>query len=131
MYTLRLESLFPISNVVALICCTVVMFLSVVTFKLRFLGFIIGYITRFFVEILFNCFYVYKHYPTEAQQLPSLKALKEDLRSSLCFSTIFVVGCTIEQTLFEVIPVIFFQSKAPLSNIALWMSIYPIIISCK
>ena len=131
MYSLRLEWAFPVSNTVSLICCTITMFLSIVVFELHFLGFILGYTSRFVVEIVFNCFYLCKHYPPQARQLPNLKELKEDLKESIGFTVVFVLGYTIEQILFEVIPMIFFRSKDPLSNIALWMSIYPIIISCK
>ena len=131
MYSLRLEWAFPVSNTVSLICCSITMFLSIVVFELRFLGFILGYTTRFVVEIAFNCFYLCNQYPTQARQLPNLEELKEDLKESIGFTVVFVLGYTIEQILFEVIPMIFFRSKDPLSNIALWMSIYPIIISCK
>lgn len=111
-YLLRLESVFLVSNSVSLLCCVLSMFLCIVTFGLRFPGFVLDYSSRFLVEILFNSVYLCRHCPTQART-PPLRELRKDLGSSVCFTLVFVLGFTVEKMLFEVVPMIFFQIKVP------------------
>lgn len=121
-----MHKLFPKVNIVAILCCAVVMYTAMVRYDMKITGFIMGSMTRFAVECVWELVHLYRNFPSQIRALPSLADVLSDLGAIMRFSFIFAVGYSSEIMIFEVVPFILFQSAHPTRNIALWMSLYQI-----
>lgn len=126
-----MQGQFPKINVIAVACCALAMYVLVVRLKLGIPGYIIGFATRFLVEFVWEIIVLCKDFPVQAVGLPSVAELKTNLLSMTRFSFVFIVGYSSELFMFEVVPIILFQSRHPSRNIALWMSIYQVTATCN
>ena len=124
--SLQMHSIFPKINIVAILSCGIVMYITIIQFKLKIVGFIIGFMVRFLVELIWELYYLFKHFPEQCKFIPTFKQLKIDFGSLIWFSFVYVIGYASELFMFEAVPIILFQSKNPSKNIALWMSQYQI-----
>lgn len=121
-----MQSQFPRINTVAIICCAFMMYFTIVYLRLGIVGFIIGFMTRFLVELVWEIVYLYRHFPIRIRRIPSMSQIFSNLGANIRFSFVFAVGFSSEVILFEVVPFILFRSAHPYRNIALWMSLYQI-----
>lgn len=117
---------FPRINTVAILCCTVVMYVAMVRLDLKIPGYVIGFATRFGVEFIWEVIHLYRHFPPQLRMLPSLADLRDNLGETMRFSLVFAVGYSSEIFMFEAVPFILLRSAHPTNNIALWMSLYQI-----
>lgn len=103
------------------------MYVLVVQMGLGVAGFIMGFASRFLIELIWEVVLMCKHLPLEAKRLPSLAELRNGILPKAYFSLVFVLGFSVELIIYETVPIILFQSQNPSANIALWMSMYQII----
>lgn len=126
MVSLQMQSQFPRINIMALCCCALVMYISVVRLRLGIVGFIVGFMMRFLVELIWEIVYLYLHFPIRVRRLPTLAELWSGFGTSMYFGFVFAIGYSSEVIMFEMVPFILFRSAHPSRNIALWMSLYQI-----
>jgi hypothetical protein len=133
MTSLQLHSFFPRINLTAIIISGPLMYFAIVKMKLHIVGYLIGFSTRFAIEICLEIFYICRHFPKKIniKELPSLYNIKKDFIRSLWFSLVYVLGYGAEFLVFETVPFILFQSKSPTRNVALWMSLYQAVFICN
>jgi hypothetical protein len=124
-----MQSQFLKINVLAMTGCVITMYLTIVKWKMGVKGYIIGFMSKFIIELIYEIFYLMLNFPNEAKILPSFSSVKTGLWSVLKFSIMFVIGFSVEMFLFETVSFIFFQAPNPEENISLYMSLYQIHIS--
>lgn len=123
---MQMQNHFPKINIVAVLSCVLVMYVAMVQLDWGIHGYFLGFVTRFFVEVVWELAYMFKYFPSQIQKFPSLSELRINLLSNSKFSFLFAVGFSSEIVMFEIVPFILLQSKRPQENIALWMSLYQI-----
>ena len=116
-----MQSQFLTINVIAICGCSITMYLTVIYWRMRIKGFIIGFMSRFIIEIIYEVVYLYFHFPDSAKIMPSLRDIQDGLSNIYKFSLTFVIGYSMKVFLFETTSLIFFQAPNPEQNIALWM----------
>jgi hypothetical protein len=131
MTTFQMQGEFLKINLVSILGCVMIMYLSIIKWKMGINGYIIGFMSRFVIEFIYEIFYLYFKFPMEAKILPPLKMISQGLWPMFRFSFAFVIGFSVEVFLFETVGFIFFQAPNPEENISLYMSLYQIHISSK
>lgn len=124
MTSLQLQDFFPRINVVSILVCTASMYFFINTLKLQILGYLMGFSSRFLVEMVWELVIVCRNFPREAAFVPSFKYLRSGFAGLAWFGFVYIVGYSAELVLFELVPFILFQTRFPSRNIALWMSLY-------
>ena len=129
MTSLQMQAQFLRINLAAIAVCVATMYVAIVRYNLGVMGFIIGFASRFYVEIGLEVVHLYKHFPPEGRTMPSLGQVRAEFWESFWFSLVFVVGFSMEVFLFETSSCIFFQAPNAEENIALWMCLYQLNVS--
>ena len=129
MTSFQMQSQFLKLNLLSMTGCVLIMYFTVIKWKMGIEGFMIGFVSRFLIEILYEVIYLLLNYPDEAKLIPSFKSVTSGLISTFKFSITFVIGFSVEVFLFETVSFIFFHAPNPNENIALYMSLYQVHIS--
>ena len=98
------------------------MYVLIILLRMQVAGFIIGYASRFGVELMCELVCLQKYFPKEAKFVPGFKEIQKGLCENLKFVSVFVFGYSAEILTFEIVPLLLYQIKDPLKYIALWMS---------
>ena len=131
MTSLQMHQVFLKINSISLFMCLLSEYIFIVYFDLAINGLIISLAIKYSIEISYQTFYIWKYSEAEFFRCPSFAKFKEGLWETFTFTIFVLVSSTAEICCFEMVSVILFRTANPKRNIAIWSSLYQLIVNSK